>query len=678
MRIKKINIIFDASVLSFFFQKDSARSGIFFATLNILNQLLARSDVNVYLYMSPQNYAEELTLSRNYFHQATYLHEFSSYVKAAVAKVCNALWVIHENLGKGSLKRKSVYALIFACRCFFWLTVKKNPQKHILKNADYFFSPIYRIPNFVKKYSNIKPIVFLHDAIPLLPVYGKSVSKSNFRSHRKLLQSFNQNYMFFCNSVQTQMDFAKLSPFVNESSSTVVPLAASKFFVPIRELDKIISVRKKYNIPENKKYVFSLCSLEPRKNLIRSIKAFQTFVKKNNVHDIVWVMGGSAWDSFSSLLKNEINDDLSSLVIETGYVDDADLPVLYSNAEWFVYTSQYEGFGLPLLEAMQCGCPVISGNASSLPEVVGDAGIMVDWTSEQQHVNAYEKYYFNEEMRELNRRKGLDRAARFSWESSVEKIISVMKSNLPKNNVKLNIVYRMCDKVNASSLNTRCFNVSKIELIKKCLASIKRNVEFFSGSLDFFCVADNCSDDLISYLKDNVPSVKLEVCKLGNAKSFCRCIEIASNLPDGEQVFFIEDDYLFLNENVLNLMNYNLTQISKMSNKMVAIMPDDYPDRYVENKIDTECLVTETGHFLRIDKTTCTFATFTDVVKKYKSLFMKFINWPRITERSSINKVWKFVPLFQPIPAWTLHCQTKGVIPIYFDFEELKNFFENR
>ena len=103
------------------------------------------------------------------------------------------------------------------------------------------------------------------------------------------------------------------------------------------------------------------------------------------------------------------------------------MPILYSNAEWFVYTSQYEGFGLPPLEAMQCGCPVITSNCSSLPEVVGDAAIMIDWNSDEQHIEAYEQYYFNENLRKENSLKGLKRAKLFSWEKTASKMIDVIK-----------------------------------------------------------------------------------------------------------------------------------------------------------------------------------------------------------------------------------------------------------
>ena len=181
-------------------------------------------------------------------------------------------------------------------------------------------------------------------------------------------------------------------------------------------------IKIKYGIPVEKKYVFSLCAIEPRKNLVRAISSFLKFTKKNSVDDIVWVLGGAAWDSFTELSKKLD----SNIIIRTGYIDDEDLPTLYSNAEWFVYTSQYEGFGLPPLEAMQCGCPVITSNNTSLPEVVGDAGIMIDWDSDEQHIEAYEKYYFNEELRKENSRKGLERSKQFSWKETVDKMVSAL------------------------------------------------------------------------------------------------------------------------------------------------------------------------------------------------------------------------------------------------------------
>ena len=138
-------------------------------------------------------------------------------------------------------------------------------------------------------------------------------------------------------------------------------------------------------------------------------------------------MGYGWWPiHLEELEKQNIKWD-TSLIIKAGYIDDEDLSILYSNAEWFVYTSQYEGFGLPPLEAMQCGCPVITSNNSSLPEVVGDAGLMIDWDSDEQHIEAYEKYYFNKVLRQENSLKGIERAKLFSWEKTVDLMVEQMR-----------------------------------------------------------------------------------------------------------------------------------------------------------------------------------------------------------------------------------------------------------
>ena len=92
----------------------------------------------------------------------------------------------------------------------------------------------------------------------------------------------------------------------------------------------------------------------------------------------------------------------------------------------------YEGFGLPPLEAISCGCPVIVSNNSSLPEVVGEAGIMIDYDSDEQHIKAYESYYFNENLRKENSQKGLERAKLFSWEKCVDAMVDFIKANIDK------------------------------------------------------------------------------------------------------------------------------------------------------------------------------------------------------------------------------------------------------
>lgn len=151
------------------------------------------------------------------------------------------------------------------------------------------------------------------------------------------------------------------------------------------------------------------------------------FVRKNQIEDMVFVLGGGAWKDFIVQFEKELGTLPENLIYRAGYVAEEDLPALYSGAEWFVYTSQYEGFGLPPLEAMQCGCPVITSNNSSLPEVVGDAGIMIDFDSDGQHVKAYETYYYDETYRQEMAEKGLERAKLFSWEKTADIILGQMQ-----------------------------------------------------------------------------------------------------------------------------------------------------------------------------------------------------------------------------------------------------------
>ena len=171
-----------------------------------------------------------------------------------------------------------------------------------------------------------------------------------------------------------------------------------------------------------------------------------------------------------------------------------------------------------------------------------------------------------------------------------------------------------------------------------------------------------------------VPSVS------GNAGSFCQCVDEALKLPDGEIAFFLEDDYLFLQEDVLVKLVYNMQRLSQYEGRHAAIMPDDYPDRYRDRTYAGTVRVTETGHFIKIDSTTCTFAVFSDSVKKNREHLLKFAAWPRLGEAESVNMLWQprgDVPLYSPVPAWTLHSQTKAQIPPYLSFEELNSFFRN-
>lgn len=308
--------------------------------------------------------------------------------------------------------RKHLKRFITKAKLFWFNMFDVDKRKY--DDVDAFFSPVFMIPWQIKKQSNIKKYLILYDTIPLL--YPKYYHKGWFED---MVKSLNATDTYFAISQSAKTDFIKFSK-AKDKNIKVVPLACADTFYEQKEKTK--EVLKKYNLPLNKKYVFSLCTLEPRKNLIRAVKTFVTFVQKNNIKDMIFVLGGGYWDMFIPKLEKVIGKLPENLIYKVGYVDDEDLAPLYSGAQWMVYTSEYEGFGLPPLEAMACGCPVITSNNSSLPEVVGNAGQMIDFDSDSQHIEAYEKYYFNNDFRNEMANKGLMRAKQFSWQKTADLI----------------------------------------------------------------------------------------------------------------------------------------------------------------------------------------------------------------------------------------------------------------
>jgi glycosyltransferase involved in cell wall biosynthesis len=141
-------------------------------------------------------------------------------------------------------------------------------------------------------------------------------------------------------------------------------------------------------------------------------------------------LGGGHFESFIAQFEQEFAEfsGYQDKIIRLGYIDDEDVNILYSNSLFFPFLSQYEGFGMPPLEAMQAGTPVIASNNSSLPEVVGDAAISIDCDSEEQCIKAFEALYFNDALRNEYIAKGRERAKLFSWEKTVNAMTEVITS----------------------------------------------------------------------------------------------------------------------------------------------------------------------------------------------------------------------------------------------------------
>ena len=247
-----------------------------------------------------------------------------------------------------------------------------------------------------------------------------------------LIAQLNKNDTYFAISAFTKQEFIRHVPVLDANKIIITLLAASKNFYPIIDEIKDREIREKYNIPKQKKYVLSLCTVEPRKNLLFSVRNFINFIEQYLIDDLVFVLAGGQWKQFSSEIKKEITflDKGRGLIIQTGYIDSEDLAIIYSNAECFVYPSLYEGFGLPPLEAMQCGVPVITSDVTSLPEVVGDAGIMINPFEDSELIEAYRKIYYDANLRKVLSKKGIERAKQFSWGKCTDIMVNQFYSDL--------------------------------------------------------------------------------------------------------------------------------------------------------------------------------------------------------------------------------------------------------
>jgi glycosyltransferase involved in cell wall biosynthesis len=195
-------------------------------------------------------------------------------------------------------------------------------------------------------------------------------------------------------------------------------------FKPENNPQRIKEIKRKYGI--NGKYILYIGNLEPRKNIARLIEAFDQLVKAGNIDHKLVVTGKKSW-LYDDIFETVNRLGLSSEVIFTGYAPYEDLPFLLNGADTFIYPSLYEGFGLPPLEAMACGTPVITSNVSSLPEVVGDAGILVDPLNVDEIAKAIYKVLSDKNLQEEMRKKGLERAKMFSWEKVARETIRLLE-----------------------------------------------------------------------------------------------------------------------------------------------------------------------------------------------------------------------------------------------------------
>lgn len=291
--------------------------------------------------------------------------------------------------------------------------------KHL--HADILHQPCFSAPVFHNK---MKVVVTIHDLIAIR--FGKDIP---FFSRQFFGRWMPFSYRFadkiIAVSEHTKKDIVKFLH-VPENKIQVIYSAVSENFNDKISKDEVVSIKKKYHTGE--KYFLHTGTLNPRKNLEFLVKVYAEILKSNNEYNLV-ITGKKGWyyEGLFSLIKNL---GLEKKVIFTGYIPDEDAPILYKGASIFLFPSLYEGFGFPPLEAMATGTPVISSNTSSLPEVVGKAGILISPHLEADWVYAVKKLIDNKNLHRQMSLAGLDQAKKFSWKKCALETLDLYKKTL--------------------------------------------------------------------------------------------------------------------------------------------------------------------------------------------------------------------------------------------------------
>jgi glycosyltransferase involved in cell wall biosynthesis len=205
----------------------------------------------------------------------------------------------------------------------------------------------------------------------------------------------------------------------------VTYLGLDSTFHPMNE-NQVQPVLDKYGLVYQK-YILFVGTIQPRKNIVRLVEAFQKIKKENHIEEKLVIAGGRGW-LWEPILKKVKTAGLDGSVKYLDYIENRDLPALYAGAKLLTLPALYEGFGLPPLEAMASGVPVVVSNISSLPEIAGDAGVFVDPKSVDSIAQGLLKVLTDKNLREQMIVKGLERAKQFTWENTVRKTLEIFQN----------------------------------------------------------------------------------------------------------------------------------------------------------------------------------------------------------------------------------------------------------
>lgn len=418
-----MHVVLDANILGKGYVAEANRTGIFRATEMLVRALLRRDDLTVSV-AAEYSWVNELQLMLydrdRGNHLGSRIHRCWRHPECSdeegLALIARIL--ADEQVRKDSGRDLTMLTLMNA-------TARRAPLPlscqvvHSLRTP---LPPSSRISAAVR-------VLTVHDVIPLL--HPEWMYQDAEREVRAIMDSVDRDRDFvIANSDATASDVAGLLPMGRERIF-VTPFAADAgIFHPETSARRIEQARRRYGILPGP-YLLSLGTVEPRKNLSRLLRCFFRLAEQEAFSGVqLLLVGPTGWKTEEIFSTIESRPALRSRVRLTGYVPDADLAALYSGARAFVYPSLYEGFGLPVLEAMQCGTPVVTSNTSSMPEVAGDAAVCVPPSDMDALYEAIRRLLTDEAWAAELRRRGLARSRRYSWDLTAEATVQAYRRML--------------------------------------------------------------------------------------------------------------------------------------------------------------------------------------------------------------------------------------------------------
>lgn len=298
-----------------------------------------------------------------------------------------------------------------------------NINKLLPEKIDFWYSPNI---NFLSLDKQTKHILTIHDiSFELFPEFY-TIKQQAWHKIINPKRQCQQADIIIVPSENTKRDLVKYYQIKEEKIKVIYPGTSPKFDLTEAKLkiQKTI-VQKKYDLPEN--FILFLGSIEPRKNILGLIKAFENLPKNlvDNYHLII--AGGSGWRN-KIIYENAIQSKLHRHIKFLGYIADADKPALFALANLFVFSSFYEGFGFPIVEAMKMGTPVITSNRSSLPEITDGAAYLINPNNISNIGMSIKLLLENNQLYSEYLKRGLEIASKYTWENSAKKHLVIFNS----------------------------------------------------------------------------------------------------------------------------------------------------------------------------------------------------------------------------------------------------------